>query len=357
MQVDWTSGIVAAPPQLSPGYSTGVYLKIGPDGQVLSEQSSFLQVHDEEDPSHSRNFTVKCLSPGSLLLSGNPVKLFQGHNLFGSCNALELFLSAAVWVRQQVGLFPGPSTWRSCKFDGPRFTRLDFTRSYRFADPRDVSPWIRQVAATARSRHGAAKLYGDGTAVWGEGSRRWMFKVYDKRQELEYHATRRGKNRVRLPSELMDWAAGVVRFELQLRGLELESIPEQVAALSGPGSESIALAIWQSYYDRITFNENAAMTQPSILEASLPNHLAVKLAAWRGGADLRRVLSTATFYRVRRQLLDAVGVDIASPAPAPSQVVPAGSSGLDPAGWDPEPLAAHYVEPGDNLAKQYGLHL
>lgn len=356
MQVDWTSGIVAAPPQLSPGYSTGVYLKIGPDGQVISEQNSFLTV-TEEEPSHSRNFTVKCLSPGSLLLAGNPVKLFQGHNLFGSCDALELFLSAAVWVRQQVGLFPGARTWEACKFRGPRFTRLDLTRSYRFSDPRDVAPWVRQVAATARSRHGAAKLYGDGTAVWGEGSRRWMFKVYDKRQELEYQASRKGKNRVRLPPELMDWAAGVVRFELQLRTKELETIPEQVAALSGRGAESAALAIWQGYYDRITFNENAAMIQPSVLESALPNHLALKLGAWRGGTDMRQVMSKTAFYRTRRELLDAVGVDIASPAPPVSLGVPEGSSGLDPAGWDPEPLAAHYVEPCEDLAKQYGLRL
>ncbi len=356
MQVDWTSGIIAAPPELSPRYSTGAYLKIDPDGQVVCEQSSFLRVVDD-DPSHSRSFTVKCLTPGSLLLSGNPVKLFQGHNLFGSCDAPGLFFAAGQWVREQVGLFPGTSTWRACKFQGPRFTRLDLTRSYRFADPRDVSPWIRQVAASARSRHGAPKLYGDGTAAFGEGSRRWMFRIYDKHQELQYHANRKGKHRVCLPPELVDWSAGVVRFELELHAKELDAIPEQVALLSGAGAESAALAIWQSYYDRITFNENAAMIQPSILEASLPGHLALKLAAWRGGADLRQVLSVSGFYKVRRQLLDQVGVDVASPPLAGSLGVPVGGSGLAPLGWAPAPLAAPYNAPHPDLAKQYGLPL
>lgn len=356
MQVDWTTGIIAAPPQLSPRYETGVYLKIGPDGQVISEYTSPLSI-TEEEPSHSRNFMVRCLSPGSLLLSGNPVKLLQGHNLFGSCDSVGLFLAAGQWVRQQAGLFPGTSTWRACKFEGPRFTRLDLTRSYRFRNPADVAPWIRQVAASARSRHGAAKLYGDGTAVWGEGSRRWMFKVYDKRQEMEYHLSKKGKKRPVVHSELMDWAAGVVRFELQLRSPELEKMPDLIARLSGSGAESVALAIWSQYYDRITFNENAAMNQPTLLESTLPSHLALKLGAWRSGMDMRQVMSKPSFYRVRRELLDVLGIDIASPPPSASVEAPSGASGLDPAGWDPEPLAAHYVEPGDDLAKQYGLRI
>lgn len=350
MQLDWISGIIAAPPALSPGYTTGFHFTVDPDGSVTKQRPAPLDLV-EDDPTHSRRYRVLCTSPGSLYLSGNPVKLLQGHNLFGSCDAIGLFLSAGQWVRQQAGLFPGPSTWDSCQFDGPRFTRLDLTRSYRFNSDRECRAWIRQVAASARSRHGAAKLYGDSTAVWGEGSRRWSMKVYAKQLEL----IERAKRGILPPSELMDWSTGVVRFELTLRGPEIQQEAVAVAGLRGTHARSVALQLWSKYFERITFNENANMVNPTLLEETLPSHLAVKLAAWRGGADLRGIMSTSGFYKVRRQLLDAVAVDIASPPPALITEVRSTGSNLDPAGWDPEPIASRYVEPGDDLAKQYGL--
>jgi hypothetical protein len=350
MQLDWVSGIIAAPPALSPGYSTGFHLTVAPDGSVSRQRPAPLDLV-EEDPTHSRRFRVLCTSPGSLYLSGNPVKLLQGHNLFGSCDAIGLFLAAGTWVRQQAGLFPGPDTWRSCQFEGPRFTRLDLTRSYRFPRAQDASAWIREVAGAARSRHGAAKLYGSSTAVWGEGSRRWSMKVYDKELEL----LERAKRAIPTPRELLEWSSGVVRFELTLRGPELQQEAESVALLRGPNARASALELWSKYYERITFNENASMNNPSLLETNLPPHLALKLAAWRGGADLRGMLSKSGFYKVRRQLLDAVAVDIAAPPPPAASVARLSGAALDPAGWDPEPLAAHYVEPGDERSAQYGL--
>lgn len=350
MQLDWVSGIIAAPPALSPGYSTGFHFTVSPDGTVTKERPAPLDLV-EDDPTHSRRFRVLCTSPGSLYLSGNPVKLLQGHNLFGSCDAVGLFMAAGTWVRQQAGLFPGPDTWRSCKFEGPRFTRLDLTRSYRFPRAVDCRSWIRDVAAAARSRHGAAKLYGTSTAVWGEGSRRWSFKVYDKELEL----LERAKRAIFTPTDLLEWSAGVVRFELTLRGPELQHEAGRVSLLRGPNARAVALDLWSSYFDRITFNENANMSTPSLLESNLLAHLAVKLAAWRGGADLRKMLRKTQFYLVRRQLLDAVAVDIASPPPPVASVERLAGARLDPAGWDPVPLSAHYVEPGEHLAGQYGL--
>ena len=350
MQLDWVSGIIAAPPALSPGYSTGFHLTVAPDGSVTKERSAPLDLV-EDDPTHSRRYRVLCTSPGSLYLSGNPVKLLQGHNLFGSCNAVGLFMAAGQWVRQKAGLFPGIDTWRSCQFEGPRFTRLDLTRSYRFPSSREASAWIREVAGSARSRHGAAKLYGSSTAVWGEGSRRWSFKVYDKELEL----LERARRAIFTPADLLSWSSGVVRFELTLRGPELQQESELVAKLRGPGASIVALDLWSKYYDRITFNENANMSTPSLLESNLPPHLAVKLAAWRGGADLRTMFSKSGFYKFRRELLDAVAVDIAAPPPPAASVERLSGALLDPAGWDPEPLAAHFVEPGDELAGQYGL--
>lgn len=359
MQVDWVSGSVAAPVPLWDELATGAMIQLEPGGVLRKRWAARMvaeSFHETEEGSWSRKFTVRCANPGLLTISGNPVKLLQGHNLWGSCDALALFLEAGLFVREHVGLFPGPETWEANKVWGPKFTRLDLTRSYRFPSSAIARAWIRDVAGAARSRHGAAKLYADGTAVWGEGSRRWMFKVYDKQGEMLAHAKRAHVVTGLETRDLLEWAGGVVRFELQLRTMELEENSGDVAKLRGEDAPAAALRIWKRYYDRVTFNENAAMTGPDLLEAALPAHLSLKLSAWRGGADLRDKMSKASFYRVRRDLLAAVGVDVASPPPKrEASPVLRALVVLDEAGWDPEPIAARSVDPRGELAESYRL--
>jgi hypothetical protein len=350
MQIDWVTGSVATLPELSPGYDAGRYLELGPNGECLREWSAKKSVRTEEG-SFSRNFTVWTPTPGKLFISGNPVKLLQGHNAFGSCDAVGLYLAAGVFVRQFAGLFPGPETWEGCRFSGPNFTRLDLTRSYRFPSSRYALEWLRTVAGAARDRRGGHVKSGD-TVYFGKTSTRWTMKIYEKSGEL----LKRIKERFNgVPSAVLDWSSGVVRFELTLRRPELEKWPDVVARLRGPSAEAAALELWNEYYGRITWNGNADMKEPDLVEESLPSHLRVKLEAWRGGADLRRILSKPSFYRVRRELLDSLGVDIASPPSVPTDAAQDVVSGLDPAGWDPEPLAAHYVEPDGGLSESYKL--
>lgn len=359
VMIDWVSGSVAAPVPLWDELATGAIIQLEPGGVLRKRWAARMvaeSFHECSEGSWSRKFTVRCANPGLLSISGNPVKLLQGHNLFGSCDAVGLFLEAGLFVRQQVGLFPGPETWKANHVWGPKFTRLDLTRSYRFPSRAIAQAWIRDVAGAARSRHGAAKLYGDGTAVWGEGSRRWMFKVYDKQGEMLAHMKRTHVLTGLETRDLLEWASGVVRFELQLRTMELEENSVDVAALRGAEAPAAALRIWKRYYDRVTFNENAAMTNPDLLEATLPAHLALKLGAWRGGTDLRRVMSKPSFYRVRRDLLAVAGVDIASPPPKrEASPVSRAPVMLDEAGWDPEPIASRVVDPRSDLAASYPL--
>lgn len=349
MQVDWLSGFVEAPPEFTPGYDAGRFLKLGPDGELEGEWAAKRQVCDDGG-SWRRSFMVGTPSQGRLYLSGNPVKLLQGHNAFGSCDAPGLFLEAGLFVRQFAGLFPSPSTWEGCRFHGPRFTRVDLTRSYRFPSEAEAHAWVRSVAGAARDRRGAARLRGDSTASFGVGSRRWGFVVYCKHDEMLAEARRSGRG---VLGEVLDWSVGVVRFELRLLSKELEKCTALVDALRGPSARKAALDLWTLYFDRITLNGNATMGKHDLIEETLSAHLRVKLAAWRGGEDLRRILSKPTFYRVRRELLESVGVDIASPPPAAADADLTIPAGLDPAGWDPEPLAAHYVEPRECLALEY----
>lgn len=94
-------------------------------------------------------------------------------------------------------------------------------------------------------------------------------------------------------------------------------------------------------------------TAPDMFEAALTPRLRMALMAWRAGNDLRALHSKSAFYRMRQELLEAVGIDIAAAPPSLGEVSTRAS--LDPAGWDPEPLDAHMHAPDPELKKQYGL--
>lgn len=365
MQIDWLSAFTVTPIELWPGYESGRTLKLSSTGEILDNRLTASQVEcgDENEASSSKNFRVWTPSPGSLYLSGNPVKLIQGHNLFGSMDLLGLFFEAGVFVREYAGIFPGPQTWESCQFGKPRYTRIDITRSYRFSSDSEALDYIRHVVGSAKSKHGQAKLYGSGTAYFGQNSKRWTMKVYAKRQEML--AGMKGKTRKVLslisPDELLDWAVGVIRFELTLRSPEIQkftgqnSISESLKPTVDINNPEILSKLWHVYYDHLQFNENQAMThRPDLVELSIPLYLRRTTLLWRDGHDLRTLLSEPTFYRHRREILKTCGIDISVPPDieASAQLVRAS---LDPAGWDPEPIASRLVEPREGLKAQYGL--
>lgn len=352
IQCDWISAkIVSALPHV---YESGRLITLGPHGELLGER--FAPAFVEDRASSSDRLRVFTPDDRTLWLSGNPCKVFQRHNLWGSPDHLGLFLEAGLWVREKAGLFPSRSTFEACRFDLPRFTRIDLTRSYRFPTHQEAQEFIRWSVGSARSRHGAAKLYGSETGYFGQNSTRWSLKVYDKHAEFQRSLVKSLGRRLlsivgdgSLRDPLLDWSRGVVRFELTLRAPELDKIGPARLALFLPDDFQ---TLWQSYFDRIQWTENAAMSRNLPLDRVPPKMQAV-LLAWSTGADLRKLYPRPSFYRYRRIILDACGIDIALPPPEASDApsVPSGAS-LDPKGWDPEPLDVGFV-PRDEVKRDY----
>jgi len=286
--------------------------------------------------SYDNRLLVQSRTGCDLYVSGNPVKFIQGHNLYGPCDPVGLFFDAGWEIRKAVGLFPSAATWQGNDFVGPRFTRIDLTRSYRFPTAAIARAWLRDCGGTARSRHGGA-LIADGTIYFGKTSERWTLKLYHKGDELL--ARKKGH---RLPDELpqreklLEWATGVVRFELTLRSKELEKIDVR---------QWQPLQVWQAYFDKVTWNQNARMLEADMFEVELPRKLRMTLELWRAGTDPRSLMGRNTFYFHRRELLKAVGVDIASPPPKKTAAAEAPALVLDPKGWDPEPLEGYVWDP------------
>ena len=360
MMIDWLSATITAPNELSVGYDSGRNLKLNPHGEIIRETRSPLAVKDDTDPSSSRNFLVFTPDQRTLYLSGNPVKLLQGHNLFGSDDLNGLYLEAGVFIRRNAGLFPSPESYGACEFTKPKYSRVDVTRSYRFDTQKEVAEFIRYTAGTARSRHGAAQLFGSETAYFGKNSRRWSMKVYDKHSEFLKNGTAFGKTKFFSgilkafspgESELLEWSKGIVRFELCLRGQELAAIN------AGIGKNELPdwLSIWTSYYEKIQFNDNTAMTTDhTLLEVTLKPSQRAVFELWRSGKDLRSIYPKPTFYRHRKAILAVLGVDIASP-PSTDSDSPGSSPVLNPERFDPEPLESRLVEPREELKHAYKL--
>jgi len=349
VMIDWLTATIQTPPPLKHIYNSGFKRIVDHNGEVLRDEQSPLDVR-QDDPSHSRNFRVSTPREDILRISGNPSKLLQGHNLFGCDDVNGYYLESGLFIRDAVGMFPSPDTYESLSFTKPSYSRLDITKSYRCQDAKNVPVYIREVVGSARSRSGRATLHGSETAYFNKGSRRWSLKVYDKHQELLKRLPR-GFLMDSVTSDLLEWSKGVIRFELVLRGQELDSVNELLRLGTKPDFEDI----FNTYFNRIQFNENLAMKKvDTIMEQSLkPNQKAV-INQWRAGIDLRTVYPKNTFYRHRRNILALVGLDIAS-SPSDSDDSKEIDSELDPSGWNPEPIEAYLVKPREDIKKAYKL--
>ena len=92
----------------------------------------------------------------------------------------------------------------------------------------------------------------------------------------------------------------------------------------------------------------------SKIETNLKPSQRALIALWRSGSDLRSIYSKSAFYRHRRDILTATGLDIAS-SPSDSDDSKEISSELDPSGWNPDPIEAYLVKPRESLKKAYNL--
>lgn len=354
VMIDWITGFIESDPvedRKHLPFDTGRFQKITPEGEITEDYSSRI--------SHVGSFesalSFRAPYPYQLEMSGNPAKFLQGHNLFGLDKPLDLFLGAGLAVSSPnpkprgAGIFPNPQEFIEGAFQRPRFTRLDLTRSYRFSAAEEARSWLRTVGASAHSRHRNSTLK-DGTVYMGPNSSRWAFKMYHKADELvstqKGHALSLALSDVQR-SELLEWSQGVVRFELTLRSPELKKI-----FLNFDASE-----IWQMYYSKILFNNNnevRLMKDFSDAIDSLPNHLKTAVRLWRSGEDMRTIYSKNQFYRNRRALLEATGLDISEPPATEVDALLTVASDLSPEQWDPEPIQEMLYRSEPSVLESYG---
>lgn len=254
-----------------------------------------------------------------LELAGNPAKFLYGHNLFGSANVAQLAADTVYAVRNAVapdidlGLYdPGAG----------EISRIDLTGSWLLDRPDDVVPFLRaleeRVFCPYRGR-GVRPNDDPGTLVYGysdKGKRAkdWQLVLYSKGREIAVHKL--PEPALAVPG-LLDEVNRTVRVELRLRSAELKRLGMKFVRDWTP--ERVE-EIWSQYVGRLDFAE-AKMSLENDLSTVLTPRLLRAYRSWQAGDDMSRGIARTTFYKLRRDLIEAAGVDIALPVPK-SNVVP-----------------------------------
>jgi II/X family phage/plasmid replication protein len=325
--IDWLSMVV---PCHHPEPITGGHvLSIQPTGEVewtcrkrATVEGSFstgLQVRTAEH--------VAAETPCEYIeVSGNPVKFFQGHNLWGTDDVHSLVLATMDYLVPALGLTPTESDRARWMAGGVRLTRVDCTESFHLGSLGEVLAWLRAAEQTAHLSHrGRGQLVKGSTLYFGKNSRRWSLKLYSKGQEIR--AKGHGQDAVLSLPSAVEWANRTLRVELVLRGMELKRLGRDMVTAWMPQEgtdwvtgEGVTLELLRDRLEGMTMTTTAKLSA-DVLESLFPAQRTA-FAAWEAGNDLRVMMSRPSFYRLRAKLLPH-GIDIATVLPREvSNVVP-----------------------------------
>lgn len=286
----------------------GNVISTTPDGEIEYTVDKHLKVdgsHDSRIMIRSEPFKQDYL-PGMenvrlLSVSGNPVKWFQGHNVFGTCDlnnlVVELFDSLSKKFDK-----PQPDFIRGAMLAGHyTISRVDINGMFELGSRLDVISWLSALECTARTRHGTAVSKGN-TVYFGKNSERWTLKFYAKGQEIEQHKLPGPLQLTSLP----DFANNKLRAELTLRTKELVKLGLNV------GSAWFNIDEWELYKEYMGRVEMSNQKPIDDILSKLPRYLVSSYALWKEGYCLKTTIPKNTFYRHRRGLLE-FGIDISIP--------------------------------------------
>lgn len=276
-----------------------------PDGELKWQKVKAAEIKG----SYESNIHVSsCPVNGCLVIDGNPVKFFQGHNVFGTDDIHGLARAISYHVLDALK-FDLTDHQRQGIEDGLiEVHRVDITRSFAVGNLANARAAVRSIADRATMRHrGRGQLTREGTAYFGKHSRRSSIKVYAKGHELKDHKLARG---VPFADDIEAYAQQLLRIELVLRTMEVKDLGLNV--LCNWRNNTVA-SVYDEFFGKLKVPDNIELPLPTL--ESLPPRLRLAYDSWMRGTDLRATLPARTFYRYRKAMLDH-GVDILTVRPS-----------------------------------------
>ena len=322
--IDWITAVV--PCQHIDTIRDGCFQRVKSSGEVewysnkrMPVQGShdarvFIKTHDEGDHSH-------------IEVSGNLVKFFQGHNLWGTDDVPGLVFEFLRWLwlhhgPEKTGLvLPTVDDVQAWRSGDVLLRRVDVTDSFTLGTRSEVLAWLRAAEQTAHLSHrGRGQLTKGSTLYFGKNSRRWALKLYAKGQEVSDNLGDQPAL-IELP-QARAWADNVLRCELVIRSMELQRLG--LATVDrwnmAEGVDFEPLELLRERLGTMTMTTTRTLSDEVL--SSLTSSQRLAYSAWCNGEDLRALISRPSFYRLRSKLLPH-GVDVATVQPKESSnVVP-----------------------------------
>lgn len=319
--IDWIKMIVPMPHDEP--ISAGQVMSVNAEGELEWKTIKRRGVKGSwEAGLQVRTATNEIGKTSHLEIDGNPVKFFQGHNLWGTDDLPALVIATCEAVADALGLPVSPETRQLWKQGIIRLSRLDLTESFHLENRAQVLAWLRAAEQTAHLSHrGRGQLVKGTTLYFGKHSRRWSLKLYAKGQEISAKGHKQQAIQD-LPSAL-EWADRTLRAEIVLRAMELKrrNLDWLIAWLPVDGVPfGVTPELLRECLGDMTMTTTAHLSAEVL--ATLKPAQRAAYAAWEAGNDLREMFPRNTFYRHRAALLPH-GIDIATLVPKDvSNVVP-----------------------------------
>jgi len=322
--IDWTTAFIPYPH--NEAINNGKCISLDADGRIEWETEKFLPVEG------SYSSTVSIRSHGSsdaekllrgyryshIVLSGNPVKFLQGHNVFGSDDLPSLLADC---FKKICSLIDRPEIFSYSAIHNAHLTRVDINYGYSLNNPESVNAWLRSAESSTNLKHRGKGQFDHGTLYFGRKSSYWFIKFYHKGNEI-----RANKKHQRI--DLLDnknvstFADNLLRCEVQLKSRQLDR--EGLRSVSAWYDEDVK-TLYNWYTSKLEFSENT-MTIVDEKIKNLPPKYQRTYRDWNHGTDLREIMKRTTFYAHRRFLMNELNIDIGIKIPTDkpdmSNVVP-----------------------------------
>jgi len=252
-----------------------------------------------------------------LKVSGNPVKLFQGHNLWGSNDLHGYVIELYHFLCKTFDVTPSVMDYQLVQQGAVRLLRVDINETFHLDGRSQCLAWIRSAENSARMKYrGRGEMKGS-TLYFAKNSEHWSTKIYCKGQEIRDTGISKKQPAIfGLPQPQL-WADRALRIEHVLRSkwLKLQNLD-----LVANWGDNMVSDVYLELLQKLEFAETMTIA-PAALD-DLPGALRGAYALWKEGHDLREVYSRPTFYRYRTKLLEH-GIDISIKQQGkPDNVVP-----------------------------------
>lgn len=326
--IDWVTALL--PLDWVKPLSGGQIVQTDENGKVIKEIVCRKNLVGTYDSSFGARTIETKEGKRFLELSGNPIKYFQGHNLFGTNKLIPLVLRIAHFVAQISGNEPSEQNLKDWKSGNWTISRLDITEMIKLGSRREVRNVLHALHNSATMLHRGRGHWHDGTIYFGKGSSgkrapAWALKMYGKGDEMELDEIPTDEEiitkdlhlrpkwggslhrDIREREKLCEYANDALRIELTLRTRELKKLGLYTGVNR---TEYVLTEYFKAYLTRMQISN--PVTESIVNVEGLPMGAQRTLSDWLRGADIRAYMNRQTLYRHKKQILERTGIDIST---------------------------------------------